>query len=68
MQQTRCARTACAAWRTGRVWLLLGHGGDRRAMDYGSYWLLDLHHGALVYGGEWRRDLDTIEEGFKRRN
>jgi hypothetical protein len=31
-------------------------------MDYGSYWLLDPHHGALVYGGEWGRGLDTIEE------
>lgn len=35
---------------------------DPRAVDYGSYWLVDTYGNYLVAGGEFGMSLDDVEE------
>ena len=35
---------------------------DPGALDFGSYWLIDLRTNTLVAGGQWGMGLDEIEE------
>jgi hypothetical protein len=35
---------------------------DPRAVDFGSYWLIDASTNALVAGGQFGMSLDSIEE------
>lgn len=35
---------------------------DPRALDFGSYWLIDRRTNTLVAGGQWGMGLDEIEE------
>lgn len=35
---------------------------DPRALDFGSYWLIDLRTSTLVEGGPWGMGIDEVEE------
>ena len=38
---------------------------DKRALDYGAYWLVD-SNGGLAAGGEWGTSLDEVEAYLTR--